>query len=269
MNAAVEGRQLLRLAGLAARRTINARRSLLVYLVAALPLFVAVPMAVFLPSEFWLAEGRGAEQFAEMFQFILRFVLLFGCAGMFINVFRGEILDRSLHFSLLLPVRREVLTAGKYLGTLVAALVVFGGSAVATIFVLHVRTGVGRAFGFVFGRGLGQVLIYLGVITLACAAYGALFLVVGMVFRNPMVPALAVFGWETINPILPPLLKRLSVLHHALGLCPVPVDTGGIALLADPTPGWLSVLGLLAASAALVALAAWLARRLEISYTAE
>ena len=45
---------------------------------------------------------------------ILRTVVFFGCAWIFMNLFRGDIIDRSLHFYFLSPVRREVLVVGKY-----------------------------------------------------------------------------------------------------------------------------------------------------------
>ncbi len=44
---------------------------------------------------------------------ILRTVVFFGCAWIFMNLFRGDIVDRSLHFYFLSPVRREVLVVGK------------------------------------------------------------------------------------------------------------------------------------------------------------
>ena len=56
--------------------------------------------------------------FAVLYQFILRFVLYFGCVWIFMNLFRGEVLDRSLHYYFLAPIRREVLVAGKYVSAL-------------------------------------------------------------------------------------------------------------------------------------------------------
>ena len=48
--------------------------------------------------------------FASVFQlFFLRLAIFFGCVGIFTNLFRGELLDKSLHFYLLAPIRREVL----------------------------------------------------------------------------------------------------------------------------------------------------------------
>ena len=41
------------------------------------------------------------------------------------NLFRGEILDRSLHFYFLAPIRREVLMVGKFLAGLLATCTIF------------------------------------------------------------------------------------------------------------------------------------------------
>ena len=56
---------------------------------------------------------------------ILRTVVFFGCAWIFMNLFRGDIIDRSLHFYFLSPVRREVLVVGKYFSGLVTSIILF------------------------------------------------------------------------------------------------------------------------------------------------
>ena len=59
--------------------------------------------------------------FAGIFQFFyLRLAIFFGCLGMFMYLFRGEMANRTLHYWLLAPARREVLLAGKYAAGLVA-----------------------------------------------------------------------------------------------------------------------------------------------------
>ncbi len=68
--------------------------------------------------------------FAAVFQyFYLRLAIFFGCLGIFMNLFRGEMLDKTLHFWFLAPARREVLLAGKYLAGLIAAVVIFTAGA--------------------------------------------------------------------------------------------------------------------------------------------
>jgi len=70
--------------------------------------------------------GQDSIMFAGVFQFFfLRLAIFFGCLGIFMNLFRGEILDRSLHFYFLAPVRREVVMAGKFLAGLLATCTIF------------------------------------------------------------------------------------------------------------------------------------------------
>ena len=69
---------------------------------------------------------------------------------------------------------------------------------------------------FFDGPGLGQLLTYAGITILACIGYGAFFLVVGLFFRNPIIPALVLYGWEWLNFLLPPLLKKISVIHISI-----------------------------------------------------
>src|SRR5262249_45935356 len=61
--------------------------------------------------------------------FYLRLAVFFGCLGIFMNLFRGEMLDKTLHYWFLAPARREVLLAGKYLAGLIAAALIFTGGA--------------------------------------------------------------------------------------------------------------------------------------------
>ena len=48
---------------------------------------------------------------------------------------------------------------------------------------------------------------------LACSAYGALFLLFGLLFRIPILPVAAVLAWESRHfPfLLPPALQAMSV----------------------------------------------------------
>jgi len=46
----------------------------------------------------------------------------------FMNLFRGEMLDKTLHYWFLAPARREVLLAGKYGAGLIASTIIFAGA---------------------------------------------------------------------------------------------------------------------------------------------
>jgi len=45
----------------------------------------------------------------------------------------------------------------------------------------------------------------------------------GLLFRNPLIPAAVVFVWENLNPFLPDLLKKISIIFYLKSLCPVEV----------------------------------------------
>ena len=116
------------------------------------------------------------------------------------------------------------------------------------------------------GPVLGHLLAYLGIVLLGVVGYGAVFFVLGMFFRRPIFPVIVFFGWESVNFLLPPLLKKLSITWYLGGLMPVPVDLGPFAVLAEYPSPWVAVPGLLVVVAALLALAGWRARRMEVLY---
>src|SRR5437762_6734313 len=68
---------------------------------------------------------------------ILRTVVFFGCAWIFMNLFRGELVDRSLHYYFLSPVRREVLVVGKYFSGLVTSAILFTMTTVVSMVLLY------------------------------------------------------------------------------------------------------------------------------------
>jgi len=241
-------------------------------LLALAPIFILVlrlliPRAVDDPSD--IAEATTF--FAGVYQaFSLRIVIFLACVAVFGNLIRREVLDRSLHYYFLSPMRRELLVVGKYLTGLIVTFVLFGLATVGAFFLAylpHESTAVQR---FLFqGPGLGHLGAYLLVTFLACVGYGAVFLAFGFFFKSPALPALAFFGWEGIHFLLPPLLKKFSVIHYLQSLCPVPLDEGPIAMLSDAPSPWVAIPGVIVMAAVLIALSAWKIRTMEVSYEEE
>jgi len=223
--------------------------------------------------------GDESIMFAGVFQFFfLRLAVFFGCLGIFMNLFRGEILDHSLHFYFLAPIRREVLMVGKFLAGLLVTCVIFVASVVfQTAAFLWQFTPRVRDLYLYHNHGLEHAAIYAGVTVLACLGYGAFFLVAGMLFRNPLLPAAAILIWEAINPFLPALLKQFSVIYYLKSLCPVevPVQPGTPSLLAllvsnpNPISPPVAVLGILIVVLLALYVSSVQVRRMEINYTAE
>ncbi|HJR08301.1 MAG TPA: hypothetical protein VJ842_13660 [Pyrinomonadaceae bacterium] len=251
------------------QKNFLSRRAFLIYLLAALPVFLLFMLAVLPPDDDAFKNfGQLSIVFSAIYNaLILRTVVFFGCAWIFMNLFRGEVVDRSLHYYFLSPVKREVLVVGKYLSGLVTAIVLFGLSALASLFMLYFPRFSEESSRYFFGGAGGkQALVYLGITTLACVGYGATFLIVGLFFRNPIIPAILIYGWEFINFLLPPLLKKVSVIHYLTSLMPVPMSEGPFAVMAEPTPAWISVPSLIVFTALVLVLAGLHIRRMEISY---
>ncbi len=267
-------RQIGAMLGLEVKKTFLRGRALPLVGVALLPVVLLALRAM----AFSLSAGRKPESaanvatvYAGIFQlFHLRLVVFFVCFGIFTYLVRGEVAERSLHFYLLTPLRREVYLLGKYVSGLLAAGLLFSASVVAQLLLVFLTPATQAGSAYLFeGPGFSQAAAYLAATLLAVAGYGAVFLTLALYVRNPMIPAAAILGWEWINFLLPPALKKISVIHYLQSLCPLPLPNGPFALPAEPTPAPLAVGGLLVLVAVLLGLAMRRARKLEISYGAE
>jgi ABC-type transport system involved in multi-copper enzyme maturation permease subunit len=262
-------RQVAAIMRLEVKKNFFGKRAILVYLLAFMPVGLLGLLALFTPpSHDWQEITNYPLLFSGIYNaLILRTVVFFGCAWIFMNLFRGEIVDRSLHYYFLSAVRRDVLVAAKYLSGLVTSIVLFTTVTVVSMLLLFFPHFYAASMRFFFeGSGLAQLLTYAGITVLACVGYGAFFLVVGLFVRNPIIPALLLYGWEWINFLLPPLLKKISVIHYLNSLMPVPISEGPFAVPAEPTPAWISVPGLLIVTALVLIGAGMRIRRMEIRY---
>jgi ABC-type transport system involved in multi-copper enzyme maturation permease subunit len=262
-------RQIRAIFRLEVEKNFLGRRSILLYLLALVPITPLALIAPFTPP------GREWQDFTHLNivfagyygGLILRTIVFFGCAWIFMNLFRGDIVDRSLHFYFLSPVRREILVVSKYLSGLVTSIILFTGATVICMLLLYVPHFPAESARFFFdGPGLGYLLTYAGITILACIGYGAFFLVVGLFFRNPIIPALVLYGWEWLNFLLPPLLKKISVIHYLHSLTPIPVLEGPFAVVAEPTPAWIAVPSLIIVTVLVLIAASYRIRHMEISY---
>jgi len=216
--------------------------------------------------------------FAGVFQFFyLRLAIFFGCVGVFTNLFRGEMLDKSLHFYLLTPVRREILAIGKYLAGLIATVVIFCTSTFLQLAALSLHFTGSEISEYLAGPGWGHIASYLGVTAAACLGYGSIFLAAGLLFKNPIIPAATVLVWEGMNMFLPAALKKVSVIFYLQSLSPVvappdanlPAFQRLLVTAAEPVRAVWAVLGLLTLTIVILAVAARKARTLEINYSTD
>ena len=216
--------------------------------------------------------------FAGIFQyFYLRLAIFFGCLGMFMYLFSGEMSNRTLHYWFLAPAPREVLLAGKYAAGLIASAAIFGGGALLAFGAMIWPHDSVELQAFWNAGGMAHAFWYAAAAVLGCVGYGSVFLAVGLYVRNPIIPAAVLLAWEGASGILPHVLQKISVLYYLQSLCPVAAPIGDdapmlirlLAAPAAPASRPAAILGLVLVSALVLWIASRAVRRMEISYGAE
>ncbi len=213
-----------------------------------------------------LADWRQA--FAEVFHsLMLRVCVFFGCAAVFLNSFRSAVAGRYLHYSYLSPVRRELVVAAKYLSGLIFTGAAFMLGSLAMWAAAHLDGPLNETLPALLGaQGLRLGMTYAGIGFLGCLGYGAVFLALGLRFRNPIFPTLFLMVWESINLFLPAGLQKLSIIHYLQSLGPIPAKTQLISVVAAPTSAPRAVFGLLFVTATLLWLSMRWGRWMELDY---
>ncbi len=258
------------------RRNLFTRRRIWIYLLALIPALIILTHVILDRNQ-----PAGPAQLESNTQvlagivqlYYFRLGIFFSCMAIFTWLFRGEMVERTLHYQFLVPVRREVLVVGKFLAGALVAIALFETAVFACFYLMYSRFGsAGKSYVF-DGPGLGQLGSYLLVTALACLGYGAVFLALSLLFKNPIVPGVVIMGWEAIAPIFPAWAQRLSVTFYLKHLCPVSLPiTGPLAIftiVAEPVSPFVAVLGLVCLTIAILAISCFLIHRMEITYTAE
>ncbi len=264
MNWQLWSRQVDAVAWVEFKRFWLSRRAIGIYIIALAPNFLMLPLLI-RPGR----AGMLSTAYAVFFEmFWLRLVIFFGCASIFSQFFRGEILQKTLHYYLLVPVRREIVVLGKYLAAFSGTAMLFSLTTISSYLLYWGRSARGRDF-LAGSAGIPELARYVAVVIIACAAYGALFLLLGLLFKNPMLPSMFVLTWESLNYVLPAELQRVSIVHYLRPLLPVILPRGPFVILTEPPSPLVGIPGLMLVTAALLVLAGLVLRRTEITYSAD
>jgi ABC-type transport system involved in multi-copper enzyme maturation permease subunit len=256
------------------RRNLFTRRRIWVYLLALIPVIIIL-------FHYFLDKNTSPYQLEEdtfvlagiAQLYYLRLGIFFACMGIFTWLFRGEMVERTLHYQFLVPVRKEVLVVGKFLAGAIISITLFETAVLACFYLTYSRLG-STGSSYVFdGPGLSQLGGYLLVTALACLGYGAVFLALSLLFKNPIIPGAMLMGWEAVAPIFPSWAQHLSVIFYLKHLCPVKLPLEGpmaiFTVVAEPVAPFIAVFGLLCLTVAILVFSCFLIHRLEVTYTAE
>ena len=133
-----------------------------------------------------------------------------------------EVEGRTLTYLLTRPLTRAAIFAGKFAAYLATTLTLALPAAVVTFFILMTAPGAPA-----LGPAAADLLRDLGVMLLALVAYGALFALLGVLLKRPVIPGLLfLYGWELLAN-LPGYLPRLTLTAWLRSLDPSPAGRGG------------------------------------------
>src|SRR5262249_49369927 len=140
------------------RRHLLGRRWIGIYLLVLGPIALLTLRTIFAPSRVLnVSVERLNLMYAAFFQtFVLRLAILFSCMTIFSQMLRGEILEKTLHYYLLAPVRREVIAIGKYVAGLVTTSALFAICVTATYLLLFLPSRLAMDF-FTSGAALPHI----------------------------------------------------------------------------------------------------------------
>lgn len=265
--------QLRAIVGMEYRRNLFSRRALWIYFIAFAPTaIIALHGVVSRPGDHSIDTDTNI--LANIFQFYyVRLAIFFGALGIATRLIRGEMVEHSLHYYLLAPVRREVLLLGKFVAGVIGMVMIFETAVFAAFVFMYSHFGPRGLMWFLQGPGSEHLKAYLGITALACLGYTAVFMLLSMLFKNPAPAAMLVLLWEVINPVLPALFQKISVASYIRHLTPVAPRVDGIfallTVVTEPVPAWFAVAGVIALTAGILVLSCYRVRRLEISYTGD
>lgn len=148
-----------------------------------------------------------------------------------VSAIRDEIDDRTLIYLLARPVRRSVIIGGKILSVV---LVVWLALAIDMVLVYLISVSAEGVGGL--AAGLFRLLAGLGVLGLATVAYTALFSMLGILLKRPLIVAIIIgAGWEIKFSNLPGAFPKLTLMYYLKSLLGVaPEFTGIVAAFIPP-----------------------------------
>ena len=182
----------------------------------------------------------------------LQFIVLYACLLFGTALFAEEEENRTLTYLTSRPLSTFELVIYKYIGFVASVFVLFLVPLLLTFAIIATHTSYALSSGFLFE--LGQ---YIGLMFVAVAAWGALFMFFGVVFRRYSLMVGLLYGllWETFVANLGTGIKFATVNYYIRSLAPVPFGTAS-----GETP-WGQALAAMAGLAAACLLLAWYFQR--------
>ena len=188
------------------RYLFSTRRGIVTLALSWIPLLLTGSLALARVSSFGILLFQ--QLMVPLFlQIVVVFVSLVGATALI----REEIEDNTLPFLLTRPVSKSAVAVSKYVGYLVAALVLLLPPVVVAYGVTEAYTGAG------LGADLDVLEGFLATTALGAMAYGALFYFLSVALRKPLMVGLLIgFVWESVatGGVLPGSVPKFSLMYY-------------------------------------------------------
>jgi ABC-type transport system involved in multi-copper enzyme maturation permease subunit len=230
------------------------RRSILMGLLVGLPVILAAVYRVLLAADVPNRAVPPLDLYALVVAvYWIRNVLPLMALFHATSLIADEVEGKTLTYLLTRPLTRPSILAGKFAAYLATSLGVALPAAVLTFFILMTARGWSGV-----GASVPDLFRDLGVVALTLLVYGALFTLLGVLLRRPVIPGLLfLFGWELMAN-LPGYLPRFtltawlrSLIHHR------PAQEGIADLFGQVLPTGQSLIVIVVSSVVFLAAAAW------------
>jgi ABC-2 type transport system permease protein len=231
------------------------RRSLLMGILVALPVAFAVVYRAVLMAHTGIRPLTPPDLYAVIVaMYWIRNVLPLAALFYATSLVADEVEGRTLTYLLTRPLTRGSILAGKFAAYLATTLTLALPSGVLTFFLLLSARGVSNV-----GPAVPDLFRDLGAMALTLLAYGALFALVGVLLKRPVIPGLMfLYGWELLAN-LPGYLPRFtltawlrSLVHHR------PAEEGLAGLFQQVLPWGQALVVLVVATGIFLAAASWI-----------
>lgn len=200
------------------RSSLRGTRAIALAAIAAVPTLIVLALAAGHAAPSSIANAAQS-LFGSL---TLRVVVILVMLVTGVAQFRGEIEDDTLAYLTSRSVPRAAVAIGKYVGLVLAAGVVLVPGALLPLAVAQ-AAGAGAPAVAVTGAVLGTVV-------LAILAYGAFFLLLGLITPSAMLLGLVYgFLWEFLVSLLPGTIPRVTVVYYLHSILALQVGSGPLA----------------------------------------
>ena len=246
-------RRLWVFTSLTLRYLLGTRRVIAMLLLSAFPFILALSLAAARVSAFNIVLFQ-----VLLIPLFLQVVLIFVTLVNATTLIREEIEDNTLPYLLTRPISKPAVVIYKYLGYILAVLVLL----VPPIVLAY---GVTEAYQ---GSGLTTDLDVLGGFLVATVvgsvAYGAVFLFISVLVRKPLAVGLLIgFVWESIVGSIPGDVPKLSVIHYLRSVLKGMIAVGPMTTYRSDISAGIAVLILVGFSVAMIVLTVMVFQQME------